>query len=139
MLQRVTVITLVLCSHISLCAGSLFSVSMALASHIATSDHGVVMTPDAHTPLCMLATPKTKEGTSTADGGCGGGKKCSQTTSAVSFSPPQSSPNPLISAVFALLPVHTERADNARREMRNSAGPPGEHYGLLIASVVRRE
>jgi hypothetical protein len=139
MLQRVIVIALVLCSHISLCAGSLFSVSMAFASHIATSDQEVVMTPDAHTPLCMLLTPKGKQEDVASDDSCGGGKKCSGTPSVVSYINPLTTPDILASAVPATVFLHRESAGVTRQVIRNSAGPPGERHGLLIASVVRRE
>ncbi len=139
MLQRVTVIALIFCSHVSLCAGSLFSVSMAFASHIATNDQEVVMTPDAHTPLCMLLTPNGKQEDVASDDSCGGGKKCSGTPSVVSYSTPLAAPDILASVVSATMFTHAESASNTRQLIRNSAGPPGEHHSLLIASVVRRE
>ncbi len=137
MLLRVTVITLVLSSHLSMCAGSLFSVGMALASRIAVSEQGVMMTPDIHRPLCALSTPHEERGNQATDSQCNGGKKCSTTPSALSFVSPLNDQHEIVSApqTFASL---SDQDDVNMYDMSIIVKPPGRQ-GLLIASVVRRE
>lgn len=139
MLQRLTVITLVLSSHFSLCAGSLFSVGMALASHIAVSEQGIAMTPNIHRPLCALSTPNADTtGNQADDSRCDGGKKCSQTPSALSFLSTRSEPHHIVATALPAADLHAKDAGNAYN-MHRSVKPPGRTGGLLFASVVRRE
>jgi hypothetical protein len=139
MLHRIIVITLISSSHISLCAGSLLSVGMAFASHMATSEQGVMMTRDTRPPLCMLMTPNVAAKDSAEASPCEGGRKCSGTPLALSLSPSQSAVH---HAAFATLPfifLYTEGRTNFLHDAVHSKKPPGKTGGLLIASVVRRE
>ena len=139
MLQRVIVITLVLSSHISLCAGSLFSVGMAFASQIATDEQSALMTPDTRAPLCMLMTPHPDTQSPPDTSPCGEGKKCSGSPLALLLAPPQSGSHnaALTTSPFAL--HHLDGSMNPQHEVQRNRKPPGKTAGLLIATVVRRE
>lgn len=139
MLQRVIVITLILSSHISLCAGSLFSVGIALASHMATNDQQAIMTEDTRPPLCMLMTPNVGAQHSAHTSPCEGGKKCSGTPLALSLSPSHSGQNHAPVTTAAVFFLTTEQTANTLYDAVRSKKPPGNFRGLLIASVVRRE
>jgi hypothetical protein len=139
MLQRVIVIALVLSSHISLCAGSFLGSSMALLSQIGAPRALARMTPDVHSPLCMLQTPDNRTHAQAQRQGCGGGKKCIMSKAAVPTGIVHAAPSsPVTGLNVALEPLFTP-PHHALSFSSPPLKPPGALRRSMIAAVVARE